>query len=223
MNKPKHRARAIDPRLLSRSTQAKSALAVLSKEQRRRADIKAAVMKGEKSGRLLKQYDKVLEQHASRQVAMTKFDYDSLLAMIKMGAESMISYVYSYLTEKRGDTIKLLKAARLFDPIYASRTFGAADSCTQALKMVDHLRVYDPFDNDEFIRRIKSEVPAYIKHAAFEDRRVPTKTTSDPLNFHYLASGKTSNLGTQRFLVSRPFMYEAAKKLVLLQPTSATA
>ena len=127
------------------------------------------------------------------------------------------------MRDKRRDTVKLLRAARLFDPIYAARCLGNDPKYEKALQLVEDLNLYDALNNDVFIRKIKSEVPSYIKEAELEVQGVPTKLASDPLTFHYRASGKdmTSNLLTM--LNGRPFMYEAAKKLALLQPTSATA
>ena len=79
--------------------------------------------------------------------------------------------------------------------------------------MVDDLRIYDPLDNEVFVKKIKSEIPAYISHAVSEDGGVPTKITADPLNFHYLASGKA---GPQQNVLNkihgRSFLYEAAKR-----------
>ena len=90
--------------------------------------------------------------------------------------------------------------------------------------MVDDLRIYDPLDNEVFVKKIKSEIPAYITLAVSEDGGVPTEITADPLNFHYLESGK---VGPQQNVLKkihgRSYLYEAAKKIVLLQPTSATA
>ena len=93
-------------------------------EQQRSADIKAAALKGEMDHCLSKKFDKALDNHVARQLAATRYDYGSLVAMIEMGSQPMISYVHYHLTGRRSDTVKLLKAARLFDPLFTSRTFG---------------------------------------------------------------------------------------------------
>ena len=93
--------------------------------------------------------------------------------MIAEGAQEMIAYVHENLRDKRSDTVKLLRAARLFDPIFAARCLGNDPRYEKALQLVEDLRLYDALNNDVFILQIKSEVPHYIKKLHWRFKEFP--------------------------------------------------
>ena len=212
--------RLIDSRLQSNKSKPNVQKNLTENQQRKLNSRKAADQAIEKL-KLSIAYDQAIDNHAKEQINRTKFEYNSLVNMVAKGAQPMITYVHKNLTEDRKNTVKLLRAVRLFDPIFASRNFGDAPNYHRAYQMVEDLRIYDALNNIKFIEQIKSELPAYFKDASKADGRVP-KLAADPLSFHYCASGKRIKGTLMEKLNGRPFIYEAAKKIALLQPTSAT-